>query len=198
MARARLAWRAFAMHRTPLLRTLEHYLELHPEDRLRADHVRQFVRANPDCFERANREGHVTGSAWIVSADRGHYLLTHHRKLGRWLQLGGHADGDPDPARVALREAREESGMADFELVHAGGELLPLDVDVHLIPATAREPAHLHHDVRYLLIAAPGQELVRSGESVDLRWFPIASDAPLTGEASLLRMSRRARALLGI
>jgi hypothetical protein len=75
---------------------------------------------------------------------------------------------------------------------------VPLDVDIHEIPASGREPAHLHHDVRYLLIAAPGQELVRSGESVDLRWFPIASDAPLSGEASLLRMSRRARALLGI
>ena len=185
------------MHRTPLLRTLERYLELHPEDRLRVDHVRQFVRANPDCFERANREGHVTGSAWIVSADRSQYLLTHHRKLGRWLQLGGHADGDPDPVRVALREAREESGMSDFELLRAE-ELLPLDVDVHLIPATAREPAHLHHDVRYLLIAAPGQALVQSGESVDLRWFPIASDAPLAGEASLLRMAQRARDLLRI
>src|SRR5512134_1717771 len=111
IARARLAWPVDAMHRTALLRTLECYLERYPEDRVRADHVRQFVRANPDCFERSNPEGHVTGSAWIVSADRRSFLLTHHRKLGRWLQLGGHADGDPDPLRVALREAQEESGM---------------------------------------------------------------------------------------
>lgn len=181
------------MHRTALLRTLERYLERHPEDRLRADHVRQFVRANPDCFERANLDGHVTGSAWIVSADRSHYLLTHHRKLGRWLQLGGHSDGDPDPARVALREVREESGLHELELVRDGAELLPLDVDVHLIPARAGEPAHLHHDVRYLLIAAPGQDLVASSESVDLRWFPLESLEPLAGEASLLRMAARAR-----
>jgi 8-oxo-dGTP pyrophosphatase MutT (NUDIX family) len=184
------------MHRRALLRTLERYLELYPGDRLRADHVRQFVRANPDCFERANREGHVTGSGWIVSADRSHYLLTHHRKLGRWLQLGGHADGDPDPARVALREAREESGMQQFELVQRGGELLPLDVDVHLIPAGPGEPAHLHHDVRYLLIAGPGQALVTSPESVELRWFPLDSIEPLAGEVSLLRMARRASDLL--
>jgi 8-oxo-dGTP pyrophosphatase MutT (NUDIX family) len=193
MARASLACCGFAMHRTPLLRTLDAYLEGHPEDRLRAERVRQFVRAHPDCFERSNHEGHVTGSAWIVSADRRRYLLTHHRKLGRWLQLGGHADGDPDPARVALREAREESGMRDFELFRRGGELLPLDVDVHRIPAHGGEPEHLHHDVRYLLIAAPGQELVRSAESFELRWFPLESDAPLAGEASLLRMWRRAR-----
>jgi 8-oxo-dGTP pyrophosphatase MutT (NUDIX family) len=185
------------MHRTPLLRTLERYLERHPEDRVRADHVRQFVRANPDCFERTNREGHVTGSAWIVSADRRYYLLTHHRKLGRWLQLGGHADGDPDPAQVALREAREESGMQEFEAFRPDGELLPLDVDVHLIPASAREPAHLHHDVRYLLIAASGQPLLASRESLEVRWFRIENDAPLSGEASLLRMSQRARSLLG-
>jgi 8-oxo-dGTP pyrophosphatase MutT (NUDIX family) len=181
------------MHRIPLLRLLERYLERVPGDHLRADHVRQFVRANPACFERANAEGHVTGSAWIVSNDRNHYLLTHHRKLGRWLQLGGHADGDPDPLRVALREAREESGMREFEPLAPGPEPFPLDVDVHLIPATPREPIHLHYDVRFLLIAAPGQEIARSDESLDLRWFPIASDAPLAGEASLLRMAQRAR-----
>jgi 8-oxo-dGTP pyrophosphatase MutT (NUDIX family) len=97
---------------------------------------------------------------------------------------------------VALREAREESGMQQFELVQTDGELLPLDVDVHLIPASAREPAHLHHDVRYLLIAGPGQELVTSPESVELRWFPLDSVEPLAGEASLLRMALRAHDLL--
>jgi 8-oxo-dGTP pyrophosphatase MutT (NUDIX family) len=181
------------MHRTPLLQLLERYLERIPEDHVRADHVRQFVRGNPACFERANAEGHVTGSAWIVSSDRSRYLLTHHRKLGRWLQLGGHADGDPDPLSVALREAREESGMRDFEPLAPAPELIPLDVDVHRIPATPRERAHLHYDVRFLLIAAPGQELTRSDESLDLRWFPLASDAALGGEASLLRMAQRAR-----
>jgi 8-oxo-dGTP pyrophosphatase MutT (NUDIX family) len=170
--------------------------ELHPEDRVRADHVRQFVRASPDCFERSNLEGHVTGSAWIVSADRRSFLLTHHRKLGRWLQLGGHADGDPDPLRVALREAREESGLRELVPAHPAGEAMPLDVDVHLIPAREGEPAHLHHDVRYLFVAAPGQTLVTSAESEALRWFPVDSAERLLEEESLLRMARRARALL--
>jgi 8-oxo-dGTP pyrophosphatase MutT (NUDIX family) len=180
------------MHRTALLRALERYLELHPEDHLRVDHVRQFVRANPDCFERTNREGHVTGSAWIVSSDRRHFLLTHHRKLGRWLQLGGHADGDPDPARVALREAREESGLLELELAGSGE---PLDVDVHVIPAGV-EPAHLHHDLRYLVIARAGQALRCSAESRELRWFPVERAERVLREESLLRMARRARRLL--
>ena len=72
-----------------------------------------FVEAEVECLERTCRPGHLTGSAWIVSPDRTRTLLTHHRKLGKWLQLGGHADGDPDLLAVALREAREESGLAN-------------------------------------------------------------------------------------
>jgi 8-oxo-dGTP pyrophosphatase MutT (NUDIX family) len=184
------------LHRRKLLDLLERYLMRYPEDRVRVDHVRQFVRASPDCFQRANVEGHITGSAWIVSHDHQHFLLTHHRKLGRWLQLGGHADGDPDPAQVALREAREESGMHFFEPVPDGQELLALDIDVHLIPATPREPAHLHHDIRYLLVAAPDQALRISEESRDLRWFPYDDAEKILEEPGSLRMARRALQLL--
>jgi 8-oxo-dGTP pyrophosphatase MutT (NUDIX family) len=168
----------------------------HPQDRPRVEAVREFVRSAPDCFERSNRRGHVTGSAWIVSSDRQRFLLTHHRKLDRWLQLGGHADGDPDVARVALREAREESGMHDFALVRSDAELLPLDIDVHPIPATPSEPAHLHHDVRFLLIAAPGQPLRPSSESRQLRWFPCSRALELLEEPSVRRMAQRAARLL--
>ena len=72
------------------------YLARNPDERITVDHVTQFVRANPDCFERSCRDGHVTGSAWILSHDRTQFLLTHHKKLGRWLQLGGHAAGEHD------------------------------------------------------------------------------------------------------
>jgi 8-oxo-dGTP pyrophosphatase MutT (NUDIX family) len=180
------------VHRKPLLAQLESYLARHPDERLVVDHVLQFVRANPDCFERSCRDGHVTGSAWILSHDRTQFLLTHHKKLGRWLQLGGHADGNPDPADVALQEAREESGMREFELAVMGAERLPFDVDVHVIPATAKEPAHLHHDVRYLLVAGPGQELRVSSESYDLRWFPCARALDVLDDESQWRMARKA------
>jgi 8-oxo-dGTP pyrophosphatase MutT (NUDIX family) len=87
-----------------------------------------FLRTHADAFERSNQAGHFTGSAWLVSSDGTRVLLMHHRKLDRWLQPGGHADGDADLARVALREAQEETGMADIRL--DGGIF---DIDRHRI-----------------------------------------------------------------
>jgi 8-oxo-dGTP pyrophosphatase MutT (NUDIX family) len=186
-----------SVHRKPILDALARYLERWPGERLAVDHVTQFVRANPDCCERSCREGHITGAAWIVSADGSQFLLTHHKKLGKWLQLGGHADGDADVPAVALREAREESGMEKFEWLDTGGPASLLDVDVHLIPARGDEPPHLHHDLRYLLRAGPDQPLAISHESSDLRWFPSASaEELLANDAGLLRMARKANALL--
>lgn len=185
------------MHRKPLLELLERYLARNPDERACVDHVRQFVRANPDCFERSCVDGHMTASAWIVSHDHASFLLTHHAKLDRWLQLGGHADGETDLAAVALREAREESGLAAFSFGSTGGEALPLDLDVHLIPARGAEPAHLHHDVRYLLVAGAEQSLRISSESLDLRWFPRAHAGVRLGDESLRRMARKAERVLG-
>src|SRR4051812_21187124 len=79
----------------------------------------RFVAANENCLERSLLTGHLTGSAWVVSPDRTRTLLTHHRKLDKWLQLGGHADGNSDLAAVALREAQEESGLTRLRLVSA-------------------------------------------------------------------------------
>src|SRR6478752_6000251 len=101
-----------------------------------------FLASDRDVFERAHPPGHFTGSAWLVSADGRRVLLTHHRKLGLWLQLGGHADGDADLARVALREAEEESGLADLVL-----ESGVFDIDRHRIPARGADPEHWHYDV---------------------------------------------------
>ncbi len=179
------------MHRKPLLDLLERYLRRHPDERVGVDHVRQFVRANSDCFERSCRDGHMTASAWILSHDHGRFLLTHHRKLGRWLQLGGHADGETDLEAVALREAREESGMDGLRIAAPDAPGLPLDVDVHLIPERGTEPAHLHYDLRYLLVASHDESLHISGESLDLRWFPNAGAGDVLDDESLLRMARK-------
>jgi len=182
------------MHRAPLLRLLAAHRARFPDDAARVDLVTAFVRAHADCFERSCRPGHVTGSAWILSADRASVLLTHHRKLGRWLQVGGHADGDPDPFRVALREAEEESGLRS--LAPFPGAPVPLDVDVHAIPPHGDEPAHLHHDVRFLLVAAPGATIRPSEESHDVRWVPRARLVELADDESLVRMHRRTERLL--
>lgn len=110
-------------------------------------------------------------------------LLTHHRKLGRWLQLGGHSDGDPFTLGVALREAQEESGIMDVTVVT--DEIF--DLDVHEIPGNAREPAHIHYDVRFLL-RAERTDFVVSEESSELAWVPREALPSYTSEPTMLRM----------
>jgi 8-oxo-dGTP pyrophosphatase MutT (NUDIX family) len=186
------------MHRQPLLNMLQQYSQLHPDEANVVAQIEQLVTSSSDCFQRTCRPGHVTGSAWILSHDRSRCLLVHHRKLNRWLQPGGHADGESDIANVALREVREETGLTDLELPQPHGELLPLDIDVHQIPArmdksgALLEDTHQHHDIRFLVIAADGQELVLSDESHDVRWFSHEQLLEVTDEESVLRMLRKA------
>jgi 8-oxo-dGTP pyrophosphatase MutT (NUDIX family) len=177
------------MHRQPLLDQLADYAAKHPDEADTVGRFTGFVRAEGDCFERSLAIGHVTGSAWIVNADGSQVLLTHHRKLDRWLQLGGHADGDPDVFAVALKEAREESGLSDFEAVING----IFDLDIHAIPARKSDPEHLHYDVRYLLRATGATNYIVSDESHDLRWVPLDEVPTLTTEDSMTRMVRKSR-----
>lgn len=147
----------------------------------------EFAAGTADCCERSSTHGHFTGSAWLVSADGRRVLLTHHRKLGRWLQLGGHADGDGDLARVALREAEEESGLGGLRL--EGGVF---DLDRHLIPARGAEPAHWHYDVRFVVRATDDEQFVVNEESHALAWREIGGIAADPGaDESMVRMARR-------
>ncbi|HEX7915044.1 NUDIX hydrolase [Rudaea sp.] len=146
-----------------------------------------FATAHADAAERSLVIGHLTGSAWLVSADGARVLLTHHRKLDRWLQLGGHADGDVDLARVALREAEEESGLRGL-VVEPG----IFDLDRHEIPARGDEPAHWHYDVRHVVRALDGEDFVVGDESHALAWRDIAALASDdTADASLRRMAAK-------
>ena len=183
------------MHRRLLIDLLARHVARRPDDAEVVGRVGGFVLAHADCFERSCLEGHITASAWILSPDHRQALLTHHRKLARWLQLGGHTDGEVDPRRVALREAREESGLERFRFLPDGADPLPLDLDIHPIPAHGRDPAHLHLDVRFLLVAEPGQALRKSDESNELQWFERARLSEWIAEESLLRLERRAREL---
>ncbi|WP_425386814.1 NUDIX hydrolase [Arenimonas oryziterrae] len=146
-----------------------------------------FARAHPDACERSQASGHFTGSAWLVSADGERALLMHHRKLDRWLQPGGHADGDSDLARVALREAEEESGLTRLRV-----EPTVFDLDRHAIPARGAEAEHWHYDVRFVVRATDNEAFVLNEESQALAWRPIADIAgdPRTDE-SLRRMAQR-------
>ena len=193
------------MHRRPLLALLDVYERAAPEEAPMLARVRALVSAHEKCFDRDCLPGHITASSWIVSHDFERVLLTHHRKLGSWLQLGGHADGESCTLDVALREAREESGMQNFRVINPthpthldkpSERAAPFDIDVHEIPARKSEPAHEHHDIRYLLVAEPDQALVLSEESIELRWFSIRSLANLRLDASMPRMQTKAAALL--
>lgn len=138
-------------------------------------------------FRRERLAGHFTGSAWLVDGSGTRVLLTHHRKLDRWLQLGGHADGDVVLARVALREAEEESGLSGLG-VHPG----IFDLDRHLIPARGAEPAHWHYDVRYVVRTSGDEAFAANEESHALAWRDIREiAADPDSDESLRRMARR-------
>jgi 8-oxo-dGTP pyrophosphatase MutT (NUDIX family) len=181
------------MHRAPLLAALSDYAARHPEEAPVIERFTRFVRAHGDCFHRTLAIGHVTGSAWIVNAAGDAVLLTHHRKLNRWLQPGGHADGDPDVLAVARREADEETGLTPLVPV----ETAIFDLDIHTIPARGAEPAHDHFDVRYAIRHTGDGLFAVSAESHDLAWVPIARLDDYTDEDSMHRMARKWLARLG-
>ena len=172
------------MHRRALLNLLDEYRPFDDGDDAARDRIAAFVRAHADCFERSLLVGHVTGSAWILDRERSRCLLTHHRKLERWLQLGGHADGQSDVLEVALREAREESGLVSVRAVSAS----IFDCDVHWIPERKTEPGHHHYDVRFLFEADADEPLVVSEESKELAWVELGRVASLAGDESVTRM----------
>lgn len=140
-----------------------------------------------DPFTRERLAGHFTASCWLVDRTGLRVLLTHHRKLDRWLQLGGHADGDRDLARVALREAGEESGLSGLSV-----EPEIFDLDRHWIPERGEVPGHWHYDVRYVVRAGAGEDFVVSEESHALAWREIALVAgDDSADPSLRRMAEK-------
>lgn len=177
------------MHRAAVLALLDaHALRsLEAHEAAMVVRTRAFVQSHPDCLWRTCVPGHLTGSAWVIDRGRTRTLLTHHRKLGKWLQLGGHADGDPDLPQVALREAREESGLRGLVLA----DTALFDVDCHVIPARPGEPEHVHYDLRFIVEADPGEPLVMSAESKALAWIELAAMSDHNPEASMMRMARK-------
>jgi 8-oxo-dGTP pyrophosphatase MutT (NUDIX family) len=177
--------------RERLLDELRAYLPADAREAAMRERLVGFVASHPDAFERALTIGHVTASAWIVDPSRRLALLTHHRKLGRWLQLGGHADGDPDVRQAAMREAREESGLRSLRFVRE--EIY--DLDVHPIPAGHGEAPHDHYDIRFALEADPSEPLVVSTESHELAWLPVDAFDRCGVDESVLRLARKTGSL---
>lgn len=152
----------------------------------------QTLLLHPHAFHRDHLPGHITGSAWIVDESFTYALLTHHAKLNRWLQPGGHADGDEDIVNVASREANEETGLRSLKILSK--EIF--DLDIHTIPARKDFPEHLHFDVRILFIASKSEPLVVTEESHALAWIPFQDLEKATGgNESILRMAEKVQLL---
>ncbi|MBS1682707.1 MAG: NUDIX hydrolase [Bacteroidetes bacterium] len=173
------------MNRQSLVAALQAYQTNYTEER---EFVKSFLEllSDNDCYQRTHLPGHVTGSAWIVNADKTKTLLVHHGKLNRWMQPGGHADGDENILHVSLNEAEEETGLKNF--------ILPdkiFDIDIHTIPARKDFPEHLHYDIRFLLIADEDEKVEVSEESHDVKWIELNDLEQLTSERSVLRMKEK-------
>jgi 8-oxo-dGTP pyrophosphatase MutT (NUDIX family) len=139
---------------------------------------------------------HVTASALVAHPPSGRILLRWHERMGSWLQLGGHFDpGETDPLAVALREAREESGLADLRVAPAtAGRPVHLAI-VPVVPGGG-EPAHEHADIRYLLVTDTPDAAVPESPTARLRWSPIGEAMDMVTEENLRVLLERAARLL--
>ncbi len=155
------------------------------------ERVLKFCADHDDALHRSCLAGHLTGSALVIDAQAERTLLLHHAKLDRWLQPGGHADGDGNLAAVALREATEETGIEGLSVVTPA-----VDIDIHAIPARPGEPEHLHLDVRFVILAPVDAEVNHNDESHAARWAAV-DDPAIAGAVELNRAVGRALAVAG-
>ncbi len=173
------------MDRKALIQLLENYSSSFREEHHFKSQFLELLKA-ASAFQRTHLPGHITGSAWVVNSDHTKALLVHHAKLNKWVQPGGHADGDENILAVALREAEEETGLSIFEF-----ETAIFDIDIHTIPARKDFPEHLHYDIRFLLRADENDPVIVSDESHDVKWIPIDQLQNYTTERSVLRLSEK-------
>lgn len=174
------------MNRQSLLHFFSDYKTSYSAEKLFIPRFSELL-VQQNCFERSHLPGHITGSAWIVDSSRTQVLLVHHAKLNKWLQPGGHADGDENVLRVALREAEEETGLKNLTVISQ----TPFDVDIHLIPARKDLGEHFHFDIRFLIEADATETIIVSEESHDVKWIPLKTLEDWNQEQSILRMKEK-------
>jgi 8-oxo-dGTP pyrophosphatase MutT (NUDIX family) len=182
----------YGPHIARLRQDLREYRLRFPDERSTVERFEALVAEGARAYERARRIGHLTASAWVLDEAHCRVLLVHHKKLDKWLQPGGHADGETDLLAVARREVVEETAVSAEPLL--GGDIL--DIDIHPIPPHGSDPAHEHFDVRFALVARGSQAPEGNEENHDARWVGLDELEELTTEASMLRMRDKARKLL--
>lgn len=183
------------MHRKELLKSIQKFKKskwCSQEEQNIADEFTLFIQSNEKCFLRELEKGHITGSCLLWNETETACLFTLHKKLGRWLQLGGHADEESDLLNVALKEAKEESGIN--EIAPITNEIF--DLRIHSVPKRACEKAHLHYDVRYLLKVQNEVPFIVSSESIDLKWIELKDFERFGLDESILKMKKKLTAPL--
>jgi 8-oxo-dGTP pyrophosphatase MutT (NUDIX family) len=169
------------------------YEPVDEQEALHRDALLDLLRTSPQPYWRRHFvPGHVTASCFVLDPD-GRLLLHHHRRLNRWLQMGGHLEAGEEPLDAALREAAEESGLRDLRLLSEG----IADLDVHIIPEGKGEPEHRHFDVRYIAqTASPHSIVLDAQESRELMWFDLDRAAAMMSGEESLRVIQKIRRLL--
>ena len=177
--------------RISLINALENYRTDYIEEKEFSIRFLDLLKSDR-AYHRDHLPSHITGSAWIIDETKQFTLLTHHAKLNKWLQTGGHADGEENVLNVALREAEEESGLKNFKLLQP----TIFDLDIHLIPERKDFPEHFHYDIRFLFEASMKEQIIISEESHDVAWKRIDEIDVLTNHnPSMIRMAEKTKLL---
>ena len=169
---------------------LKSYLPRTPEERIYKSIILSFLNMHENAHSRDCHLGHFTASAWITNKQMDQVVLMHHKKLDKWLQLGGHCDGNPHCLEVALKEAHEESGLNHLKVL---SEYI-FDIDMHLIPPRGNERSHYHYDIRFLMMANTDDLLIGNHESCALRWIRLNEVHQKNSERSIMRMVEKTQA----
>ena len=180
----------FDAKRLQLLKEVRQYSSENPEELAFKKRFIALISDHPHCFDRTLKHAHITGSAWVVDKSFEYALMTHHARLDKWLQLGGHADGEADIKAVSLRELKEESGLKQIQPL--GSSIF--DLDIHQIPACGSEKAHEHFDIRYFFTADRKEPICKNHESKEIAWVRLEKLDELTsGNRSILRMVEKTK-----
>jgi 8-oxo-dGTP pyrophosphatase MutT (NUDIX family) len=150
-----------------VLDLLNTYNPEYEEERLYKTQMIEFYNNYENVFSRKQLYGHFTASSFLINKDMTKFLLMLHRKIGIWVQLGGHCDEDPIVLRTSIREAKEESGIEN--IIPISEEIF--DIDIHKFRAFKGLDEHFHFDIRFLLKTVDTDDFVINEESMDLKWF---------------------------
>jgi len=162
--------------------------------------ISQLMGVSPNLLSSKSKDGHFTGSALVVDNTSHRFLLHLHKKLGRWFQFGGHPESETDLSDVAMREATEETGLKDLQFYSSDSDIVPIDIDVHIIPEKKDEPAHPHLDFRYLLVTNTPEQIAvdNPNESNNFRWFSFneIDEVSRLVDPALLRLILKSKTIL--